>query len=1117
MIGAAARMPAKLLPPVIGSMHLRRPRLMDRLRDGLERRATVVLAGPGYGKTALLALFVRELGEDSVWCSLDRNDRDPAVLFRNVIQGIAEHVPDFGARSEGIWETLRYRPQEAERMADVLVGDADEALGGRLVVVLDGVQHLEESEPCVRALRRLVSLLPGAIHLVLAGRSLPDLGLEDLPSEDAVSRITGDDLLFTPEETGTLLRDVFGLPARPETVGRLHARTRGWVTALQLLRQAARLEANGAGLPEGLFTRTESEIFDYFSEKVFSSEVDEVREFLLSSCPPAVIDPEVCIEVLQGFDVRALLADLMRRHLFVSALEGRGGYYAYDPLFHDFLRRKLRATRGVEGARALDQRYGRAFARRGVLSEALTHFLAAESLKETADLLQRHGEDLLRTGMPGAIREAALFLSTRGARPPIAAALLGEACRLAGDYAAALGQFNAALSARGAEAGEVTGGARTAALQGLAYSLLRLGDVARAEETAVKALAEVGDSGAALRARVLNTLALVRYRQCRVAEALSLWQEALERALQAGEGHLVLMIAHNLGLPHAMTGDFRRASECFRILTSPENSRLGPEEGAAYLNLARIATLQGDHDGASLLLGDAREIAQKWRLQGLLADVLEEEGNLCRERGDLDEAGERYARARAVLAELGRPDLLDNIAEEEAILAARRGNHGEAETLAAGAVQRRRDASDPEGLASALLALGEVRLRARAAPRAARPLVEAVAYFSATGRAYQECVARLWLALARHLERQRHHAVSQAIQALEIAARHDYRAPVLRVAAMDAEFRDLLASLAEAPGCLRDAATHAPGATRAGGVSPVTVSGGVARAAETAGGAADLTVRILGPIEVYRGAGHTIPVDPDFGSALAAFCYLALAPDHRASRQELAMALWGPARLPLNERRFHATISLLRRMLNHGHNVPKNFIRREADAYLLNPAYAYDIDAENLEQRLRSARAKASLRDATGALADYDAVIAMRRGALMEGASDAWIEAPRIRYEALYHAALAEAEELYASHGDTRGQVACLRKILEWDPLNEQVSCRLMRSLGAIGDREGLDLEFTRLRQMLADRAGAAPLPETRRVYDEASSEMAAPGKTARAAGARARHALRRRPEDATT
>ena len=224
------------------------------------------------------------------------------------------------------------------------------------------------------------------------------------------------------------------------------------------------------------------------------------------------------------------------------------------------------------------------------------------------------------------------------------------------------------------------------------------------------------------------------------------------------------MIAHNLGLPHAASGAFRRASECFRILTNRKNTRLGPEEGAAYLNLARIATLQGRCARASTLLGQAREIARKWRLQGLLADVLEAEGNLCRQRGDLEAAGERYSQARAVLTDLGRPDLLDNLAEEEAILAARRGNHG-----------------------------------------------EAAAFFQSTGREFNECMARLWLALDRHLERDRHRAVTQALRALEIASRHDYRAPILRVAALDRAFHDLLASLAVAPAFLRQ--TPVVGAT----------------------------------------------------------------------------------------------------------------------------------------------------------------------------------------------------------------------------------------------------------------------------------------------------------------
>ncbi len=1120
MTRSATLLAAKLLPPAVGPLHLRRPRLMDRLRAGLERRATVVLAGPGYGKTALLALFLRESGEDSVWYSLDPSDRDPSVFFRYLIQGITEHAPEFGERSQGLWESLRCRPQEAERMADVFIGDAEESLRGSMVLVLDGAQHLEGSEHCVQALRRLVAHLPGSIHLVLAGRSLPEIGLEAPLADGSVALIEGDDLLFTPEETGTLLRDTFGLPARPETVERLHARTRGWVTALQLLRQTARLEASAADLPEALFARTESEIFDYFSEQVLATESVEMREFLLGSCPPPAIDPEVCGEVLKGLDVRGLLEGLVRRHLFLSALESHGAYYVYDPLFLDFLRRKLRAARGPEGAKALDRRYGRAFARRGDFAQALAHFLAAESMKEIADLLQRRGEALLRAGMSGAVREAALFLAGCGARPPIAAALLGEACRLAGDHTAAVGHFEAALAARGEAAGEMAGNARAAALQGLAYSLMKIGEVARAEQTALKALAEIENGDAALRARILNTLAIVRYRQDRAAEALALWQEALGSAREAGDEHLIVMIAHNLGLPHAVAGDFQRASECFRILTSPENPRLGPEEGAAYLNLARIATRRGEHGRASSLLGDAREIAQKRRLQGLLADVLEEEGSLERERGDLNAAGERYARARALMTELGRPDLLDGLAEEEAILAARRGNHGEAETLAAGVVKRRRAAGDAEGTALALLALGEVRVRAGAAPLAARALVEAAAFFSSTGRAYHECEARLWLALARHQVRDRRQAVAQGLQALEIAARHDYRAAVLRVATLDAGFHRILASLAGAPTYLLEAPSA--GVT-AGDAAPPGAPAAAARGetrveAAAPGGAADLTVRLLGPIEVYRDAQRKIPTQArTIRRAIQVFCYLAVTPDHRATRDRLADALWVDVRPSVVERNFHPTISCLRRVLNHGHNVPKNFIQCERAAYLLNPAYRYDIDLEAFDERLRSARNRASWQDVAGALADYEAAFALYRGPLMEGEYDDWIAAPRARYEGLYLAALGEAGDLHhLKGGDAEAEAACFRALVERRPIDEQASCRLMRALGALGDRAGIDKEFSRLRQALADEWGAGPRPESRRAYDEAL-EAAAPGRPEPAAGRPARRALRARADHAGT
>src|SRR5690349_15145865 len=197
---------------------------MDRLRSGLQHPVTLVAAGPGYGKTALLARFLQDSGEPSVWYSLDRSDRDPAVFFRYLVEGMARHVPGFGRRSEDLREDLRFRPEDAERLADVFADDAATSPGRRIVVVLDGVQHLEGSELCARALRRLVDRQPRGMHLILSGRSLPVLGSVASSPERGATRIEGDELLFTREETGTLLRDTFGLPARQATVERLHAR-----------------------------------------------------------------------------------------------------------------------------------------------------------------------------------------------------------------------------------------------------------------------------------------------------------------------------------------------------------------------------------------------------------------------------------------------------------------------------------------------------------------------------------------------------------------------------------------------------------------------------------------------------------------------------------------------------------------------------------------------------------------------------------------------------------------------------------------------------------------------------------------------------------------------------
>src|SRR5262249_32703470 len=153
------------------------------------------------------------------------------------------------------------------------------------------------------------------------------------------------------------------------------------------------------------------------------------------------------------------------------------------------------------------------------------------------------------------------------------------------------------------------------------------------------------------------------------------------------------------------------------------------------------------------------------------------------------------------------------------------------------------------------------------------------------------------------------------------------------VAGLDDGFRGFLAALPAAPADLRTADDAPPARDAAVSTSPPPLS--------------DLYVRLLGPVEVYRTPGRAIPASAwKIRRALQLFCLLASARGHRATRERIVEALWEDARLTMIEKNFHPTISFLRRALNHGHNVPKNFIVCERGAYLLNTVYRYDIDCE---------------------------------------------------------------------------------------------------------------------------------------------------------------------------
>ncbi len=76
-----------------------RPRLLQRLTEGMGRELVLICTPAGFGKTTLLAERVRAGQRPVAWLSLDEADNDPARFWRHVAAaldpvrpGVAERV-----------------------------------------------------------------------------------------------------------------------------------------------------------------------------------------------------------------------------------------------------------------------------------------------------------------------------------------------------------------------------------------------------------------------------------------------------------------------------------------------------------------------------------------------------------------------------------------------------------------------------------------------------------------------------------------------------------------------------------------------------------------------------------------------------------------------------------------------------------------------------------------------------------------------------------------------------------------------------------------------------------------------------------------------------------------
>ncbi len=374
-----------------------RPRLAQRLDEGRGRGLVLACAPAGYGKTVLLAEWVRRGRHPVAWLSLDAGDDDPARFWRHTVAALDRVRPGISERMGPLLGPPA--PPSFEPLVTALINevagqpDADEAL----LLVLDDY-HVISSPPVHESLGFLVEHRPPGLHLVLASRSDPPLALARLRARGQLTELRAAELRFTPAEAAALLRVAatggarLDAPLPDAAAAALAARTEGWAAGLQLAGLSLRGRSDVGGFVAA-FTGSHRYILDYLAEEVLERQPGRVREFLLETSVLERLSGELCDAVTGRPGSQALLEQVERAGLFVVPLDEVRGWWRYHHLFADLLRARLQQE---QPGRVPELHHNAAawYAERGLADEAVRHAVAAGEMVWAARLIEQHYDEL---------------------------------------------------------------------------------------------------------------------------------------------------------------------------------------------------------------------------------------------------------------------------------------------------------------------------------------------------------------------------------------------------------------------------------------------------------------------------------------------------------------------------------------------------------------------------------------------------------------------------------------------------------------------------------------------------------------------------------------------------
>jgi hypothetical protein len=389
----------KISIPPISDNYIYRIRLINMLKKNY-RKATFINAPPGFGKTSLIAGFVKNEGKNAVWYNFDEYDNDVIRFLRHIIVGLGKKINSI--KTNNFMKLLINK-----NLKDIITQICNEIYFDvfiDILIVLDNFDYVSEQLDFIQCIELLIKYSPKNLKVIVISRKTLNYKILDENLSGSFLYINRDNIKFTINESIEFFNKNLSYQIDKDILDIIYSKTEGWIACLVLIKDLTTICSDNE-LTNIIRTISGSHIYlyDFFANELYKKLKKMYSDFLKTTSILRQMNYSCCNLLLENDNSSEILEYLDKNNSFIFNINNEKTWYYYHNLFRDFLKKEFEKTFDSDlfkevSIKKLHSIVASYYEKEEIWDESLYHYDIANEHEKVLEIIHSKCSDLYKTG-----------------------------------------------------------------------------------------------------------------------------------------------------------------------------------------------------------------------------------------------------------------------------------------------------------------------------------------------------------------------------------------------------------------------------------------------------------------------------------------------------------------------------------------------------------------------------------------------------------------------------------------------------------------------------------------------------------------------------------------------